>query len=58
MSWSSPKNKYIRSTNPGMASLLNDLNKLDAADNNSTEPNPTNVVAEDIHNNGSLVDVY
>ncbi len=41
-----------------MASLLNDLNKLDAADNNSTEPDPTNVVAEDIDSNGSLIDVY
>ena len=58
MSWSSPKNKDTLSTNPGMASLLNDLNKLDAADNNSTEPDPTNVVAEDIDSNGSLVNVY
>ena len=42
-----------------MASLLNDLDKLDAADNNSTEPNPTNVVAEDMEiNGGSLIDVY
>ena len=41
-----------------MASLLNDLNKLDAADNNSTEPDPTNVVAEDIDSNSSLVNVY
>ena len=58
MSWSSTKNKYFLSTIPSMASLLNNLNKLDAADNNSTEPNPTNVVAKDIDNNGSLVDVY
>ena len=36
-----------------MASLLNDLDKLEAADNNSTEP-----VVEDKDNNGSLVDVY
>ena len=41
-----------------MASLLNDLNKLDAADNNSTEPDPTNIVAEYIDNNGSFVDEY
>ena len=41
-----------------MASLLNNLDKLDAADNNSIEPNPTNIVAEDMDNNGSLVDVY
>ena len=41
-----------------MASLLNNLNKLDAADNNSTEPDPTNIVAEDKDNNGSLVNVY
>ena len=47
MSWSSPKNKDIHSTNPDMASLLNDLDKLEAADNNSTEPDPTNIVDED-----------
>ena len=41
-----------------MASLLNNLDKLDAADNISTEPYPTNIVAEDIDSNGSLVDVY
>ena len=41
-----------------MASLLNDLNKLDAADNNSNEPDPTNIVAEDMDANGTLVDVY
>ena len=40
-----------------MASLLNDLDKLDAADNNTTEPDPTNV-AEDIDPNGLLVNVY
>ena len=56
---SSPKNKYfILSSNPGMASLLNNLDKFEAADNNSNEPNPTNVIEEDIDNNGSLVDVY
>ena len=58
MSWSSPKNKDIRSTNPDMTSLLNDLDKLAAADNNTTEPDPTNVVAEDIDTNGLLVNVY
>ena len=41
-----------------MASLINDLNKLEAADNNSNEPVPTNIVAEDIDSNGSVVDVY
>ena len=41
-----------------MASLLNNLDKLAAADNNTTEPNPTNVVAEDIDSDGSLIDVY
>ena len=41
-----------------MTSLLNDLNKLDAADNNSNEPNPTNIVAEDMDNKGTLVDIY
>ena len=41
-----------------MASLLNNLDKLETADNNSTEPDPTNVVAEDIDNSGSLVNVY
>ena len=58
MSWSSPKNKDTLDNNPSMASLLNDLDKLEAADNNSTEPYPTNVVAEDIDSNGSLVNVY
>ena len=51
-------NKDTRSTNPGMATLLNNLDKLDAADNNWNEPDPTNVVAEYIDSNGSLVDVY
>ena len=41
-----------------MASLLNDLDKLDTADNNSNEPNPTNVVAEDIDDKVTLVDIY
>ena len=58
MSWSSPKNKDTHSTNPGMASLLNNLDKLDAADNNSNEPDPTNIVAEDMDNKGTLVDIY
>ena len=58
MSWSSSKNKDIRSTNPDMASLLKDLDKLEAADNNSPEPAPTTIVAEDIDSNGSLVNVY
>ena len=53
MSWSSPKNKDTLNTNLDMASLLNNLDKLEAADNNSTEP-----IAEDKDNNGSLVDVY
>ena len=54
-----PKEQILfLSSNPGMASLLNDLDKLDAADNNTTEPDPTNVVAEDIDTNGSLVNVY
>ena len=30
-----------------MTSLLNPLDKLKAADNNSTEPDPTNIVDED-----------
>merc|ERR1712240_439603 len=56
---SSPKNKYFfLSSNPGMASLLNDLDKLDAADNNFNEPDPTNVVAEHMDNKGTLVDIY
>ena len=58
MSWSSPKNKYFHSTNPGMASLLNDLDKLDAADNDSNEPDPTNIVAEDMDNKGTLGYIY
>ena len=53
MSWSSPKNKDIRSTNPDMASLLKDLDKLKTADNNSNKP-----IAKDKDNSGSLVDVY
>ena len=36
-----------------MASLLKDLDKLEAAYNNSNKP-----VAEDKDNSGSLVDVY
>ena len=30
-----------------MTSLLNPLNKLEAVDNNSSKPNPTNIVDED-----------
>ena len=30
-----------------MTSLLNNLDKLEAADNNNIEPDPTNVVDED-----------
>ena len=30
-----------------MTSLLNPLNKLEAADNTTTEPDPTNVVGEE-----------
>ena len=30
-----------------MTSLLNPLNKLEAVDNNTSEPNPTNVVDKD-----------
>ena len=43
-----------------MASLLNNLaDKLPVlVDNNSNEPNPTNVVAEDMDNKGTLVDIY
>ena len=41
-----------------MASLLNDLDKLDAADINSNEPNPTNIVVEDKDTaGGTLVDI-
>ena len=41
-----------------MASLLNNLNKLDASDNNSNEPDPTNNIAENIDNKGTIVDIY
>ena len=41
-----------------MASLVNNLDKHNAADNNSNEPNPTNIVAEDMDNKGTLVDIY
>ena len=37
-----------------MTSLLNNLDKLEAADNNTIEPDPTNVVDED---KWSLVDI-
>ena len=47
------------SSNLGMASLLNNLaDKLDAADNNSNEPDdPNNAVVEDKDTVGTLVDV-
>ena len=47
------------SSNLGMASLLNDLaDKLDAADNNSNEPDdPNNAVVEDKDTDDSLVDI-
>ena len=41
-----------------MVSLLNNLDMLDAADNNSNEPDPTNFVAEDMDDKVTLVDVY
>ena len=59
MAESSPKIKHFWiSSNPGMASLLNDLtDKLPVlADNNSNEPDPTNVV-EDMDADGTLVDI-
>ena len=41
-----------------MASLLNNLDKLPVlADNNSNEPDLTNVVAEDMDADGTLVDI-
>ena len=42
-----------------MASLLNDLaDKLPVlADNNSNEPDPTNIVVEDMDTDGTLVDI-
>ena len=61
MAESSPKIKHFWiSSNPGMASLLNDLaDKLPVlADNNSNEPDPTNVVVEDKDTaGGTLVDI-
>ena len=54
---SSPKIKhFLISSNPGMASLLNNLaDKLDAADNNTTEPDdPTSA---DVDTDDSLVDL-
>ena len=60
MAESSPKIKhFLISSNPGMASLLNNLaDKLPVlADNNSNEPDPTNVVAEDMDADGTLVDI-
>ena len=41
-----------------MASLLNNLDKLPVlADNNSNEPDPTNVVVEDMDTDGTLEDI-
>ena len=41
-----------------MASLLNNLDKLPAlADNNSNEPDPTNIVVEDKNADGTLLDI-
>ena len=60
MAESFPKIKYfLISSNPGMASLLNNLaDKLPVlADNNSNEPDPTNVVVEDKDADGTLVDI-
>ena len=57
---SSPKIKhFLISSNPGMASLLNDLtDKLPVlAHNNSNEPHPTNVVLEDKDADDTLVDI-
>ena len=61
MAESSPKIKhFLISSNSGMASLLNDLaDKLPVlVDNNSNEPDPTNVVAEDMDDKSTLVDIY
>ena len=60
MAESSPKIKhFLISSDPGMASLLNDLaDKLPVlADNNSNEPDPTNIVVEDKDADGTLVDI-
>ena len=59
MAESSPKIKhFLISSTPGMASLLNNLDKLPVlADNNSNEPDPTNVVVEDKDADGTLVDI-
>ena len=59
MAESSPKIKhFLISSTPGMASLLNNLDKLPVlADNNSNEPDPTNVVVEDMDTDGTLVDI-
>ena len=53
MSWSFPRQRDSDSV-PEMTSLLNNLDKLEAADNNTKEPDPTNVVDED---KWSLVDI-
>ena len=41
-----------------MAFLFNNIDKHDAADNNSNEPYPTNIVADDMDDKGILVDIY
>ena len=56
MSWFYPKEQrhpWYQSSNHDMASLLKDLDKLEAAYNNSNKP-----IAKDKDNSGSLVDVY
>ena len=42
-----PKDKETENSNPEMTLLLNNLDKLEAADNNTKEPDPTNMVDED-----------
>ena len=41
------QDKYTGYATLEMTLLLNNLDKLEAADHNTTEPNPTNVVDED-----------
>ena len=41
-----------------MVPPLNNLDRLDAADNNSSKPNPTNVIEENLYSNDPLTDVY
>ena len=54
MSWSFPRQKDSDSV-PKMTLLLNNLDELEAAENNTKEPDPTNVVDED--KMVSLVDI-